>query len=158
MLGVRRVVDSVTTTGRRSLFIRDPLLHHFLRGLLLAAATRHDSAVSEFRTAMFAPALGYTRINYELAKSLLALNRPAEASAVLRSALRAGLDGPGLYLTRTDKHELLARAFDQTGQRDSAVAHYAIVERSWRNADPILNPRYASARDRLAALGAAFRK
>jgi len=35
-------------------------------------------------------------------------------------------------------------------QRDSAAAHYAIVERAWRSADPFLKPRYEAARQWLA--------
>ena len=152
-LNARRLIDSVEATGRRSNFSRDPLLHHFLRGVLLAKASRHDSAVREFRAAISSPSQGYTRINYELAKSLLALNRPAEAIAIMRAPLHGGIEGPGLYLTRTETHELLAKAFDAAGQPDSAAAHYEVVERAWRNADQSLQPRYASARARLAALG-----
>jgi len=154
-LNVRRLVNSVAATGQRSLYRRDPLLHRFLRGLLLASAAKHDSAVGEYRAALHSPSLGYTRINYELAKSLIALKRPAEATPVLRAALRGGLDGPGLYLTRTETHELLARAFDAAGRSDSAAAHYLIVERAWRNADTPLKPRYEAARARLVALGKA---
>ena len=152
-LNVRRLVDSVESTGRRSSYDRDRVIHHFLRGLILAKATKRDSAVKEFRAALTSPSLGYTRVNYELGKNLIALNRAAEAIPVLRAPLRGGLDGPGLYLTRTETHELLAKAFDATGQRDSAAAHYAIVERAWRQADPSFQRRYASARDRLIALG-----
>ena len=48
-------------------------------------------------------------------------------------------------------HELLAQLFDAAGQRDSAKAHYAIVERGWRSADPILKLRYNAAKAWLAA-------
>ena len=152
-LSVRRLVDSIEATGRRSLLVRDPLLHHFLRGLLLAKSGRHDSATQEFRAALYSPSLGYTRVNYELGKSLIALRRAAEAIPILRAPLRGALDGPGLYLTRTETHEMLARAFDAAGQRDSAAAHYMIVERIWRHADPQLMARYEAVRARLAALG-----
>jgi TolB-like protein len=146
----RAMVDSIEAIGQRSLYARDPLLHHFIRGLLLAASQRHEEAVRQFQSAMSSPTNGYTRINYEMAKSLLALNRPADAVPVLRAVLRGGVEGSGLYLTRTETHDLLARAFDAAGQRDSAAAHYAIVERAWRGADPILQPRYDAARDWLA--------
>ena len=149
-LSVRRLVDSVESTGRRSLYVRDRQLHHFLRGLLLAKAARLDSAAQEFRAALTSPSLGYTRVNYELGKSLIALHRPAEAIPIVRAPLHGGLDGPGLYLTRTETHELLARAFDAAGQRDSAAAHYVIVERAWRSADESLKPRYEAARQWLA--------
>lgn len=156
-LRARRLVDTIEAIGRESLFPRDPVLHHFVRGLLYARTGQHDAAVREFRAAMVSPSNGYTRINYEMGESLLALGRPAEAIPVLRSPLHGGLDGAGLYLTRTEIHEMLARAFDAAGQRDSAAAHYAIVERAWRTADAALKPRYEAARQWLAHAGRATR-
>ncbi len=150
---LRGLIDTVEATGRRSLFARDPLLHHFLRGLLLAKALQHEAASREFRAALYAPSQGYTRINYELGKCLLAMKRPAEAIPLLRAPLRGGIEGPGLYLTRTEAHEMLARAFDAAGQTDSAAVHYAIVERAWRDADPPLVPRRDAARRWLVAAG-----
>ena len=147
----RRLVDTIQVIGQRSLFPRDPLLHHFVRGLLFSRAQQHDAAVRELRAAMQSPTFGYTRINYELASSLLALGRPAEGIPPIQAALHGGLEGAGLYVTRTELHELLARLFDAAHQRDSAVAHYAIVERAWRWADPALEPRYHTAQAYLAA-------
>ena len=115
------------------------------------------AATTAFRAATHSPTHGYTRINHELAKSLLALNRAREAVAPLQSALRGGVEGSELYLTRTEIHDLLARAFEAAGQKDSAAAHYSIVERAWRNADPRLAARYHHSRSRLLALGRASR-
>lgn len=141
----RLLVDSLAAIGRHSTFGRDSLLHYFVRGLLLARAGNHDAAVHAYRAAMSSPAYGYTRINYELSRSLLALGRPAEAVPLLQAVLRGGTQGSGLYLTRTETHELLAHAFERSGQRDSAAAHYTIVERNWRDADPFLRARYQHA-------------
>ena len=69
---------------------------------------------------------------------------------MLRAPLHGALDGSGLYLTRTETHEMLARAFDAAGQRDSASAHFTVVERAWRGADPALATRHAAARRWLA--------
>lgn len=149
----RAMADSIEAVGRRSLYGRDPLLHHFIRGLLLASSKQPAPALQQFQAAVFSPTNGYTRINYETAKALLALNRPAEAIPVLRAALHGGIEGSGLYLTRTETHELLAQAFDAAGQRDSAAAHYANVERAWRASDPILQPRYEAARQWLLRAG-----
>src|SRR6185295_356916 len=90
-LRVRALVDSVELIGNRSLDPRDSRLHHFLRGVLLSEGGAHEQAIREFRAAVSSPSEGYTRINYEMAKSLLALRRPAEAIPVLRSALRGGV-------------------------------------------------------------------
>ena len=152
-LRVRALVDSVELIGHRSLDPRDPLLHHALRGLLSAAAGEHERAVVEFRAALASPSPTYTRINYEMGKSLLALNRPREAIPVMRTALMNGVDGPTLFLTTTETHELLARAFVAANEPDSAAAHYAIVERSWRLADSLVTPRYDAARQWLLRTG-----
>jgi hypothetical protein len=89
---------------------------------------------------------GYSRINYEIGRSALAVRRPREGIPIVQAALRGGIEGSGFYVTRTELHELLARLFDANHQRDSAAAHYAIVERAWRSADPFLKGRYDAAR------------
>jgi hypothetical protein len=142
----RLLADSIEAIGRKSSFPRDPRLHHFVRGLLLARAGLHAPAVQEFRSAIHSPTFGYTRINYELARSLLALNRPSEGIGVLQAALRGGIEGANLYVTRTQLHELLARLFDAAGQIDSAREHYAIVERALRLSDPDQRGRYQAAK------------
>ena len=145
-LRARRLVDSIESAGSRSLFGRDPLLHHFVRGLLLSRAEQHEAALAEFRAAVHSPTFGYTRINYEIGRSALALNRPREGIPMVQAALRGGIEGAGFYVTRTELHEMLARLFEADHQRDSAAAHYAIVERAWRSADPSFKARYAAAR------------
>jgi tetratricopeptide (TPR) repeat protein len=152
-LRARRLVDSIENVGRQSLNERDPLLHHFVRGLLYSRAQNHEAAVREFRAALHSPTFGYSRINFELAKSLLALKRPADAIPIVQAPLHGGIEGPGLYITRTELHELLAQLFDANQQRDSAAAHYAVVERAWRSADPFLQPRHEAARQWLARGG-----
>jgi hypothetical protein len=137
---VRLLADSVEKWGNGSAYGRDRKAHHYLRGLGLAAAGRDEDAVREFRAAMHSPNLGFTRVNYELARSLLRLKRPREAVDVLQSALRGEVDASNLYVTRTDLHELLAQSFDAAGMLDSAAVHYRAVVRAWRKADP---PFYA---------------
>ena len=149
-LTAKSLVDSIESVGSRSWFDRDPKLHHFIRARLLALRGDQEGAVREYRAAVTSPNNGYTRINLELAKSLMLLGRPMEAVPVMRAVLHGGLEGSGLYLTRTETHETLARAFEQGGRRDSAQAHFRIVERSWRGADPILKTRYEYARARAA--------
>jgi predicted Zn-dependent protease len=144
MMGVRALVDSVEGWGRRSAYGRDQKAHHFLRGLVSSAANRHEDAVHEFRLAMHSPSLGFTRVNYELARCLMRVGRAREAVAALQPALRGEVDASNLYITRTDLHELLAQAFDAAGQPDSAAAHYRAVLKAWQRADP----RFYNRRDR----------
>ncbi len=143
----RRLADSAEAVGRGSLFGRDPRLHYFIRGLIARGANDHQTAVDFFRRSIFSWNFGYTRANLELARSLLALGRAAEAIYPLQASLRGGWDGSNLYVTRTELRELLAQAFVATGRRDSAAAHYAAVERAWRRADPPFAARYQAARD-----------
>jgi tetratricopeptide (TPR) repeat protein len=145
---VRALADSVERIGPASSFGRDPRLPHFLRGLILQHQNRHAEAIEAFRRSLFSLTDGYTRINLELARSLVALGRYAEAIAVLQPALRGGVDGANTYLTQTELHEVLGGAFYAAGQRDSAAAHYGAVERAWRRADAVFAARYRLARDR----------
>lgn len=143
---VRRLADSIEVIGKGSTFGRDPLLHHYLRGLVLQRAGRHGEAVEELRRSLLSLTDGYTRINLALAQCLLELGRPAEAIAVLRPAIHGGVDGSNSYTSRTELHEAMAEAFARAGQRDSAAAHYRIVEQNWRRAGPEFSERYRRAR------------
>ncbi|MGH7560886.1 MAG: BTAD domain-containing putative transcriptional regulator [Gemmatimonadales bacterium] len=147
---VRALADSVGAISAGSLYGRDPGLPYFLRGLLAAREGRHGEAVQLFRQAHYSPTYGFTRINYELGRSLLALGRAEEAVAAVQPALRGGIDGSNLYITRTELHELLAQAFDRAGRPDSAAAHYRAVADAWERADPPFAPRLRAARTWLA--------
>jgi len=144
---VRRIADSVEQWGQGSAYGRDRRAHHYLRGLLLVASNRDSAAVDEFRAAIHSPTLGFTRVNYELARSLMRLGRPREAVAVLQPALRGEVDASNLYVTRTELHELLGQAFAAAEQPDSAALHYGAVVRAWRRADAAFHAR----RDRAVA-------
>jgi DNA-binding SARP family transcriptional activator/tetratricopeptide (TPR) repeat protein len=150
-VAVRRLADSVEAWGRGSSYGRDRTAHHYLRGLVLARAGRHDTAAIEFRAALHSPTLGFTRVNLELARCLLSLGRAAEAVAVLQPALRGDVDASNLYVTRTELHELLAQAFDRAGRPDSAAAHYRAVVKAWQRADPQFHDRRARAMAWLAS-------
>jgi DNA-binding SARP family transcriptional activator len=149
----RQLVDSIEVAGSLSLFPRDGLLHHFVRGLLYSRAHQADAAVREFRQALSSPTFGYTRINYELGETLLGLHRAREAIPVVQAALHGAIEGSGLYITRTELHELLARLFEAAGQQDSASAHYAIVARAWASADSSLAARRQAAERRSRRAG-----
>jgi DNA-binding SARP family transcriptional activator len=149
----RALADSAAFWGQRSGFGRDRKVHHFLRGLVHAAAGRDDDAIREYRAAIYSWSLGYTRINYELARALLRRSRPHEAVAALQPALRGEVDAANLWITRTDLHELLAQAFDRAGRPDSAAAHYRAVVSAWVRADPRFHARRDSARRWLSQRG-----
>jgi len=149
---LQRLADSVEVFGQQSSYGRDHVLHHYIRGLLHQARGRPNEAVTEFRRAVFSPTYGYTRTNLELARGLMAVGRPGEAIAVLQPALRGPLDASNLYVTHTELHEMLARAFEAAGQRDSAISHYRWVVAAWRHADPEFRPRVEAARAHLTQL------
>ena len=146
------LADSVEHEGARSAYGRDQLLHHYVRGLLLAARGRPADAAAEYRRGIFSLTAGYTRVNYELGRTLLALHRPVEAIAVLQPAFRGSLEASNTYVTLTELHELLAQAFEAAHRPDSAAAHYRRVVEAWRAADPQFRSRYEHARARLTEL------
>lgn len=145
-LELRRLVDSVEYWGQRSAYGRDRQAHHYVRGMLLVARRRDTEAVVELRAAIHSPTHGFTRVNYELGKALLRLNRADEAIPIVRSALHGGIDGSNFYMSRTELHELLAQAFARANMRDSAAAHYRAVVTAWERADPPYRVRVDSAR------------
>lgn len=140
------VADSVAALADRGISQR---AHHFAsytRGLRAVARADTTRAIEEFRRAIYAPALGLTRMNRDLAELLIAVGRYDEAFPVLRSALRGGLDGVNLYVTLTDLHELLAQAYAARGQADSAAFHYRYVAAALANADAAAQHRLHRAR------------
>ncbi len=144
--GLAALADSVEAWGRRSGLGRDRRLYEYLRGLLFVARRQPVDAVVAFRRAMVSPTEGFSRLDLELARTLLALERPMEAVPILRSALSGSLEGGNYYATRTELQDLLARAYDAAAEPDSAAAYYGQVLRAWRTADPQLRPRVAIAR------------
>lgn len=147
-----KLVDSLRALGERSGFGRDRLLHHYVRGLLLAARGSDNASIDELKAAMFAPTTGFTRTNFELARLYLRVKRPKDAVAILQPALRGSIDASNLYVSRTELHERLAQAWDAAGNSDSAAVHYAWVAKAWSSPDAAFAPRAAAARSRLAAL------
>ena len=133
-----------------SAYGRDRKAHHYLRGLLFVAEDRDRDAVGEFQAAIHSASLGFTRVNYELARSLVRLGRPAEAVGPIQAALRGELDASGLYVTHTELHEVLAQAFAAARRPDSAAVHYRAVVKAWHRADPEYAPRRDAAQRWLA--------
>ncbi|HEY6809176.1 MAG TPA: BTAD domain-containing putative transcriptional regulator [Gemmatimonadales bacterium] len=147
------LADSIESTGARSNFGRDHLLHHHVRGLLLQARGRLAEAAGEFRLANYSWTGGFTRNSFELAAVLLRMGRPAEALEPLQGALHGPQEASALYCTLADVHWEIARAFDAARRPDSAAAHYRWVVAAWAHADPVVRARRHEAQRRLAALG-----
>jgi hypothetical protein len=134
-MALARLVDSVAFWGRRSLLGRDHRMHHHVRGLLLALRGDDAAAVGVHRAAMRSPSFGYSRTNYALARSLLRLGRPLDAVHALQPAFHGPVDNANLYLSRTELHLLLARAWEAAGRADSAAVHRRVVADDWAGAD-----------------------
>lgn len=141
------LADSLRAWGLRSAYVRDRVLFHYVRGLLLAARGQLTAAEWEYRQALTAPMEGYNRVNLELAKVLLAEGRPRDALPLLRAALRGPIEATAYYLPYTELRAELGEAFDSAGEPDSAVTEYRRVLAAWRGAD-------AEFRSRVAAIGA----
>jgi len=146
------MIDSMRLLGAVTGSARDARFFHHLRGLLQASRGRDADAIEEFRAALYSLTDGYTRTSYELARAYVRSGRPRDALTVLRPALHAALDGSALYVNRTELHELLAKAWEDAGVRDSAAANYALVARVWSAGDPPFKARAENARQRAASL------
>lgn len=145
------LADSVAAHGRASPWGRDRRLASYVRGLRLEVTGQLASAADTFRNAVYSPTDGYTRVNLELGRTLLALGRPGDAVPWLQSALRGGMDASDFYVTRAELEDLLGDAFAALGRSDSAAAHYAWVARAWRHAEPPFAARWRAAAAYVAA-------
>jgi len=152
-----KLADSVRALAEQSGYGRDRRLHHYIRGLALAARGDDPGAITEFKAAIYSTTLGYTRTNYELGRAYMRLRQPSEAIVYLSPSLRGAIEAQNLYVSRIELHELLAQAWDSAGQRDSAAAHYNIVARAWSAADPAFKARADRCRERASALAAGRR-
>jgi DNA-binding SARP family transcriptional activator/tetratricopeptide (TPR) repeat protein len=132
---MQQIADSLEQLSGRSYYGRDWLLHHHIRGLLLAREDRHEEAIAEFRAAHWSYT-GWSRTLVEQARSELALGRTEDALETLRKAYIVPLDAMGRYVPRTELDWFMARAFRQAGQADSAARYAGYVEEAWRDADP----------------------
>ena len=130
------IADTLERGCARSYYARDWKLHHHVRGLVHAAAGRHDEAARAFQRAEWIVADGWSRTRVELAKAQIALGRAGEALATLRIAYATPLDAMGRYVPRSELDYHMAVAFDAAGMADSAAAYAAHVRRVWRDADP----------------------
>jgi tetratricopeptide (TPR) repeat protein len=147
-------IDTIEALGRTSLSGRNRRMHHYLRGRLLEARGQREAAIAELRRAMWSWGFGYTRINATLADLLMKQGRPREAISLLQPALRGPIEASNYYMSRTEIHEALAKAWDAVGGRDSAIVHYELVSRGWSRADSQFTSRATLARDRVQALRA----
>lgn len=87
-------------------------------------------------------------VRWWLAELAAELDRPADAIRYLES-LRGPLGSRALYP--------LARAYQAAGRRDDARRTYELLLVAWSQADPVMAPRVAEVRQRLAGLGMAPR-
>jgi DNA-binding SARP family transcriptional activator/tetratricopeptide (TPR) repeat protein len=133
---LRAIADTLATVCAKSFFGRDRLLHHHVRGLIAMQQGRWRDAEAELQQARYGVAETWTRTNAALATTELALNQPRAAIAALRDAYASPLDGMGRYEPRSEIDFLMAQAFRQAGEPDSAAVYEGYVRRAWRNPDP----------------------
>jgi tetratricopeptide (TPR) repeat protein len=147
------LAERIETIGAGSIYARDQRLHHYHRALLARARGAPEFEIEQhLRAALYSLPHGYSRINLELAESLLRQRRYAEAAAIAAAALRNSSESNGMYATRTDFHELLGRIWHAAGQPDSAAVHLRAAQNAWRAADPNMRPRIENIEVLLASI------
>ncbi|MGV3708161.1 MAG: hypothetical protein ACO1Q7_04910 [Gemmatimonas sp.] len=122
-LTIKRIADTLRALAVSVPAGRDRRLPDHVDGLLFAARGDHANAVRSFGNAMLSRNLGFTRTNLMLARSLLAMGRGAEAIAPLEAALRGSLEVNNYYVTHTELHAELSRAWKLLRQPDKARPH-----------------------------------
>jgi hypothetical protein len=148
---LRRLADSAEALAEASPMQRGRSLPVYVRALQLEASGKYDEAAALLRSVAHSPITGLQTFDLTLARVLVAAGRPREAVTVVQALFRGYRAGGGLYTTQTELHAALASAWEAAGNPDSARAHWALVAEGWKNADPVLAPRVAAARERAAA-------
>lgn len=133
---LRAWADTLEQACSRSFYGRDWRLHHHVRGLLALRTGLYAEAEREFAQAVWTPVEGWGRTTVELAAARVALRKPSEAIATLRSAYATRLDAMGRYVPISELDFRMARAFEAAGATDSARAYAAHARSAWRDADP----------------------
>lgn len=149
---LKSIADTIAALGVHTAAARNNKLRHYPLGLLYAARGDHHAAVRAFERSVNSLTNGYGRLNLELARSLLAINQPRRAVAVLEAGLRGPLDAGNYYVTHTDFRELLGAAYEAAAMPDSALVMYQRVLSAWNGADAVFDGRRANLQQRLAAL------
>ncbi|HEY4130291.1 MAG TPA: BTAD domain-containing putative transcriptional regulator, partial [Gemmatimonadaceae bacterium] len=139
----RALIDSLAIVGRQSYYMRDWVLNHHVRGLLLYAEGKYADAEREFRAGEWTAA-GWTRTNVELARAELAQGHASDAIAALRDAHTAPLNAMGRYVPHSEIDWWLTRAFLANGQRDSALVYAGYLRDAWKHADAPIRARLDS--------------
>jgi DNA-binding SARP family transcriptional activator/tetratricopeptide (TPR) repeat protein len=138
---LRGIADTLQMACQRSYYGRDWRLYHHVRGLLAMRAGKYTEAELEFVQAVWTKVEGWARTTVELARARMALGRPNDAIATLRTAYATRLDAMGRYVPISELDYWMAKAFAQAGQVDSARVYSGYVEKAWANAEPGLRAR-----------------
>ena len=129
------LADSIEVAAGRSYYGRDKRLPHHVRGLVAELNRDWATAARELAAAQW-PAWPWPRTSIELARSLIALGRGADAVAALRAGYRTDLDAMARYAGRSELDWWMARAFTAAGRADSARVYDGYARAAWRDADP----------------------
>ena len=138
---LRGIADTLQMACQRSYYGRDWRLYHHVRGLLAMRAGNYTEAELEFLQAVWSKVEGWARTTVELARARMALGRPNDAIAALRTGYATRLDAMGRYVPISELDYWMAKAFAQAGQADSARVYSGYVDRAWANAEPGLRAR-----------------
>lgn len=135
-LRLRAYADTLQRGCRDSFYGRDWRLYHHVRGLIALRSGRYEEAERELRQAVWSAAEGWGRTIVELANAQLALGRPHDAIATLRTGYATRLDAMGRYVSISELDFRMAQAFAKAGESDSARLYSDRVRSAWGDADP----------------------
>ena len=138
---LRGIADTLQMSCHRSYYGRDWRLYHHVRGLLAMRAGNYTEAEREFVQAVWSKVEGWARTTVELARARMALGRPNDAIATLRTAYATRLDAMGRYVPISELDYWMSKAFAQAGEADSARVYEGYVDRAWAHAEPGLRSR-----------------
>jgi DNA-binding SARP family transcriptional activator/TolB-like protein len=127
---LRILADSIEMIGGQSFAGRDRVMHHHVRGIIAmrasdwASAERHFASVTQFTT------WGAMRTLLLQARAQIAQGRGRDAIRTLRAAYAVPLEGHVTYVPRSELDDVMAMAFERTGERDSARVYAEYAKRA----------------------------
>ena len=129
----------------------DEAVKHRAAGEIALAERRYDEAVREFRSSDVGECSSCGLP--ELARAYDLAGKADSALAVFSRYVDA-LDRPLAIdaLRLAGSHKRLGELYEAKGDRQNAASHYMKFIELWKNADPVLQPKVAEVRKRLARL------
>ena len=155
----KEILASFERSRREIASREDATARHTMAGEIALAEKRYDDAVREFRASD--QGLCMHCAPFDLGRVFDLAGQRDSAIAELERAQRLQVPvffGKSLAADLPASDKRLGELYEETGDRDKALAHYAAFVELWKNAEPALQPKVTEVERRVALLQRAERR